>query len=150
MAVEENNMQEEEEQLSDIEIAELARKKLNEKDDEIAKLKKDLAREKLLSNGSEDNDEPVRMSKEECLKIINDPSVCNYDYAVAVCDLVDNEKDEGQPNPLGQDGDAVYSFFKDVIDSCDGDKGKFTAIYQAKLPQDDPKIAMAYNKRKRR
>lgn len=146
----EENKMEEQEQLSDIEIAELANKKLKEKDVEIAKLKKELAKEKLLSNGNYEEEEPKRMSKEECLKVINDQSVCNYDYAVAVCDLVDNEKDEGHPNPLGQDGDAVYEFFKDVIDDCDGDKGKFAAIYQAKLPSDDPKIAMAYNKRKRR
>ena len=67
----------------------------------------------------------------------------------AVVDLVDIEKNEGRANPLGKNGDAVYDFFKEVIEECDGDKNLFTSIYQTKLGEDDPQIKLAYNKRKK-
>lgn len=135
------------EELSDVEIAELANKELRKREEEIAKLKKDLAKAKLYSEASEDEDEPL--AREECIKRISDSRTTNYDYAEAVIGLVDHELAEGNPNPLGKDGEAVYNFFKDVIEECDGDKSRFTSIYQARLGADDPSIAMAYKKRNR-
>lgn len=147
MAEENKKPNEGQEELSDIEIAELANKKLKEKDAEIAQLKKDLAKEKLLSTAPEDDDE--LMSKEECIKVITDSRTSNYDYAVAVLDLVDNELSDGKPNPLGKNGEDVYNFLKDTVEECDGDKSRFTSIYQAKLGADDPSVAMAFRKRNR-
>lgn len=145
MAQEETPKTEQEEELSDIEIAELANKELRKKEEEIAKLKKDLARAKLLSKAEEEEEEPL--SREECLKRLSDTRTTNYDYAEAVIGLVDAELAEGKPNPLGKNGKEVYDFFKDVIEECDGDKTRFTSIYQARLGADDPSIAMAYKKR---
>lgn len=137
-----------EEGLTDIEIAELANKKLREKEEEINRLKKELAKEKLLSTAPDEEEETL--SKEECLKRINDDHVSNYDYAEAVCGLVDIAREEGQPNPLGRDGDKVYDFFKDVLEECDGDKNRFPSVYQARIGNDDPSVAMAYNRRNKR
>lgn len=151
MGQEQNNEQQQQEQqneLSEIEIAELANRKLREKEDEINRLKKELAKEKLLSTASEEDKEP--RTREELLKVIGDDNVSNYDYAEAVCELVDIEKAEGKPNPLYPHGDEVYNFFKSVLDECDGDKSRFPSVYQAKIGADDPSIAMAYNSRKRK
>lgn len=145
MAQEETIKTEQEEELSELEIAELANKELRKKEEEIAKLKKDLARAKLLSKAEEEEEEPL--SREECLKRLSDTRTTNYDYAEAVIGLVDAELAEGKPNPLGKNGKEVYDFFKDVIEECDGDKTRFTSIYQARLGADDPSIAMAYKKR---
>ena len=147
MAEENKKPNEGQEDLSDIEIAELANKKLKEKDAEIAQLKKDLAKEKLLSTAPEEDDE--LMSKEDCIKVITDSRTSNYDYAVAVLDLVDNELSDGKPNPLGKNGEDVYNFLKDTVEECDGDKSRFTSIYQARLGADDPSVAMAFRKRNR-
>lgn len=141
----ENEKQENQEQLSDVEIAELANKELRKRDDEIAKLTKELAKAKLLSTAEEDEVEPL--SREECLKRLSDNRITNYDYAEAVINLVDLEVAEGKPNPLGKNGEEVYNFFKDVIEECGDDKSRFTSIYQARLGADDPSIAMAYKKR---
>lgn len=145
MAQEQTPNPEQEEELSELEIAELANKELRKKEEEIAKLKKDLAKAKLLSQAEEDEEEPL--SREECLKRLSDTRTTNYDYAEAVIGLVDAEIAEGKPNPLGKNGKEVYDFFKDVIEECDGDKTRFTSIYQARLGADDPSIAMAYKKR---
>ena len=145
MAQEETTKTEQEEDLSELEIAELANKELRKKEEEIAKLKKDLARAKLLSKAEEEEEEPL--SREECLKRLSDTRTPNYDYAEAVTGLVDAELAAGKPNPLGKNGKEVYDFFKDVIEECDGDKTRFTSIYQARLGADDPSIAMAYKKR---
>ena len=145
MAQEQTTNTEQEEELSELEIAELANKELRKKEEEIAKLKKDLARAKLLSKAEEEEEEPL--SREECLKRLSDTRTTNYDYAEAVIGLVDAELAEGKPNPLGKNGKEVYDFFKDVIEECDGDKTRFTSIYQARLGADDPSIAMAYKKR---
>lgn len=144
----ENEEQKTEDELSDIELAELANKKLREKDVEIAKLKKDLAKEKLLSSGEEE--EKPTLTREECIKRISGSNTCNYDYAEAVVALTEIELAEGNPNPLGQDGEDVYKFFKDVIEACDGDKSRFTSIYQASLEADPKEIAMAFKKRNQR
>ncbi len=150
MNEEEIKKQKEEEEankLSEIEIAELANKELRKKEQEIADLKKQLAKEKLYSQAEEEEREiPTR---EDCLKVIGSNKTNNYDYAQAVVDLVDIEKNEGRANPLGKNGDAVYDFFKEVIEECDGDKNLFTSIYQNKLGEDDPQIKLAYNKRKK-
>lgn len=137
--------QEKEIEMTDEEIAELANKEIRARDEEIAKLKKALNKAKLYSQAPEE--EEVSLTKKECLDIISNPHSLNYDYAEAVCRLVDIELADGNPNPLGQDGDDVYNFFKDVIDECDGDKDRFTALYQLKLAPDDAQIAAAYKRR---
>ena len=136
----------EEQELTDIEIAELANKKLKEKDVEIEKLKKELAKEKLLSTAPEE--EEGLKSKEEYLEILSASNTSNYEYAEAVVGLVDLELSEGRPNPLGSNGQEVYDFFKDCLEECGDDKSRFTAVYQARLGPDDAKVAMAYNKRR--
>lgn len=135
-----------EEELEDVEIAELANKEIRSKDAEIAKLKKDLAKAKLYSTVEEDEEEPL--TREECIKRLGDSRISNYDYAEAVVGLVDLELSEGRPNPLGKNGDEVYTFFKDVLEECGDDKSRFPSIYQARLGADDPSTAMAYKKRK--
>lgn len=135
--MEENKLNETAENLSEIEIAELANKEIRARDEEIRQLKKQLAKEKLLSQSEEE--ETLRLSREECVKRLSDSNCSNYDYVEAVCGLVEDELDKGKPNPLGTGGDNVYKFFKDCLDACDGDKSKFTSIYQASLGPDDPK-----------
>lgn len=137
--------QEKEVEMTDEEIAELANKEIRARDEEIAKLKKALNKAKLYSQAPEE--EEVSLTKKECLEVISNPHSLNYDYAEAVCRLVDIELADGNPNPLGQDGEDVYKFFKDVIDECDGDKDRFTALYQLKLAPDDAQIAAAYKRR---
>lgn len=140
-----NEEQNNEQELNDIEIAELANKELKARDAEIEKLKRDLAKAKLYQQATDE--EPELMSKEECVKAISNPSISNYDYAKAVCDLVDNCKANGEANPLGEDGDEVYEFLREVIDNCGGDKSRFPSIYQSMIGADDTKVAAAYNKR---
>ena len=137
-----------EEELEDEEIAELASKKLKEKDKEIKDLKKQLAKEKLLRNPVEEEEKPKR-TKEECIEVITGSKTNNYDYAQAVVDLCEIEEEAGNPNPLGRNGKEVKEFFEDVLEECDGDKSRFTAVYQAKIGQDDAKVAMAYRTRNR-
>ena len=147
--IEKNNPNPEQQEMDDISIAEQANKLLQKEREEKEKLKKELARAKLLSNGNPEEEKEV-MSKEDCLKIIGDKNTCNYDYAVAVVNLVDRELEAGQPNPLGEHGQEIRDFFEEVIEDCDGDKTKFTSVYQAKLPADDPKIAVSYRARQNR
>lgn len=135
----------EEEVTDDIELAELANRELRKKEEEIAKLRKDLAKAKLLSTAEEEEEEPL--SREECVKRISDNRTTNYDYAEAVCGLVDAELAEGRPNPLGRNGDAVYNFFKECLEECGDDKSRFPAVYQARIGADDPSVAMAYKRR---
>lgn len=142
---EQKRLEEQAQQLSDLEIAELANKELKKKNKEIADLQKQLAQAKLYSNVDETERETP--SKEDCLKTITDNRSTNYDYAQAVVDLVDIETAEGNPNPLGKNGEAVYNFFKDCIEECDGDKSRFTSIYQARIGKDEPNVALAYKGR---
>ena len=142
----EKENQEEQEEMEDVEIAELANRELRSKNEEIAKLKKDLAKAKLYSTAEEEEEEPL--TREECIKRLGDSRISNYDYAEAVVGLVDCELSEGRPNPLGKNGDEVYAFFKDVLEECGDDKSRFTSIYQARLGADDASTAMAYKKRK--
>ena len=140
--------QQNQEEMDDLEIAKLANEELKKKDKEISDLKKQLAKEKLLSQAEEEERElPTR---EDCLKVINSNNTTNYDYAQAVLDLVDNARNDNQPNPLGKNGDAIYDFFKECIEECDGDKNRFTSIYQSRLGEDDLSVQMAYNKRNRK
>lgn len=148
MPNEEKNIEQIAENLTDIEISELANAELRKRDAEIAQLRRDLAKAKLYSTADDESEEPT-LTREEALKVISDGCTSNYDYAVAVCELCDREAEAGNPNPLGRDGEAVCQFFRDVIEECDGDKSRFTSVYQARLGADDPQIAMAYNKRKR-
>lgn len=146
LADEAKKIEEEAKKLSDIEIAELANKALKEKDAELNATRRELAKAKLYSTA--DDEEVELPSKEDCIKIIGDSRTENYDYAQAVCDLVDIELSEGRPNPLGKNGDEVYNFFKDVIEECGDDKSRFVSIYQSRIGNDPSEIAMAYNKRK--
>lgn len=141
----EKKLAEEAAKLSEIDIAELANKELRKKEEENSKLRRELAQAKLYSL-AEDVETEV-MSKEDCIKVIGDSRTSNYDYAEAVVALVDNEKENGKPNPLGKNGEQVYNFFKDVIEECGDDKSRFTSVYQARLGADEPQIAMAYRNR---
>lgn len=136
-----------EQEMDDVELAELANKELKKRDAEIAKLKKDLAKAKLYSEAT-DEEEETKLTKKECISRIFDSKTCNYDYAEAVINLVDIEKSEGKQNPLGSNGDEVYDFLKQCIEDCDGDKNLFTSIYYSSLGKDDREVALAYNSRK--
>lgn len=131
--------------LSDLEIAELANAELRKKDAELAKVRKELAQAKLYSIAEEEETESL--SREECIKRLGNNRITNYDYAKAVIALVDIEKEDGKPNPLGKNGEEVYTFLKDVLDECGDDKSRFTSIYQSLIGNDDAQIAMAYSKR---
>ena len=141
----ENEEKQQQEEMDDIELAELANKELRKKEEEIAKLKKDLAKAKLYSEAEEEEEETL--SREECISRLSDVRTTNYDYAEAVVNLVDLELAAGHENPLGKNGQEVYDFFKECIDECSDDKSRFTAVYQSKLGADDPKIALAYKNR---
>lgn len=142
----ENEIQANEIEMTDEEIAVLANQKIREQDKEIAKLKKELNKMKLFST-VEPDEEPV-LTRDECLKIIFDSNTSQYDYADAVCKLVECDREAGKPNPLGQEGDKVYDFLKDVLDRCDGDKDSFISIYQSRVQDDSQAIAAAYKARK--
>lgn len=120
--------------LTDEDIAELANRELRRKNEENARLRKELAKAKLFSEAEEDDEELP--TAEECIKVISNSNTNNYDYAVATCNLVDIRKEEGAQNPLGKNGDAVYKFFKDIIDACGDDKSRFASIYQANIAND--------------
>ena len=132
--------------LTDIEIAELANQELRKKDAELAKLKKELAQAKLYSVA--EDEEPEVLTRDECIKRLGNNRITNYDYAETVCNLVDIEKADGKPNPLGKNGEEVYKFFKDVVEECGDDKSRFPSVYQARLGNDDTQTAMAYKNRR--
>ena len=136
---------EQQDEMDDIELAELANKELRKKEEEIAKLKKDLAKAKLYSEAEEEEEETL--SREECVSRLSDVRTTNYDYAEAVVNLVDLELSAGHENPLGKNGQEIYDFLKNCIDECGDDKSRFTAVYQSKLGADDPTIALAYKNR---
>ena len=143
--MEQNEENKQQEEMDDIELAELANKELRKKEEEIAKLKKDLAKAKLYSEAEEEEEETL--SREECVSRLSDMRTTNYDCIEAVVNLVDLELAEGHENPLGKNGQEIYDFLKDCIDECGDDKSRFTAVYQSKLGADDPKIALAYKNR---
>lgn len=145
MNEQEKNNQEQNVEMDDMEIAELAKRELDKRNEEIRKLKKELAQAKLLSEPKEE--EEPSLTKDDCMKVLFNGNTCNYDFAVAVCNLVDIERDEGNPNPLGKRGDEVYNFFEECIDACNGDKSKFPAVYQAKIGNDDAPVIAKKNKR---
>lgn len=142
----ENELNETAENLSEIEIAELANKELRAKNEEIMQLKKELAKSKLYSTA--DEEETISMTREECIERINDCNCSNYDYVEAVCNLTEIELAEGKPNPLGEDGEKVYNFFKECLDECGDDKSRFTSVYQSRIGADDPKVVMSRKNRK--
>lgn len=139
-----------EENLSDEEIAELANAEIRKKNEEIAKLKKDLAKAKLYSEASEESEE--LLSSGEYRKALSNSTNTNYDVIYDTVKLCESIKEEGDTNPydavfhLGEESEIVYTFLKNVIDACDGDKSQFISIYQSMLAPDDPKIAAAYRK----
>ena len=140
-----------EEELNDLELAELANKEIKKRDEEIAKLKKDLAKAKLYSEATEEEEE-LLSSKEYRTKIADNNNT-NYDVAYNSVKLCEALKAEGDIDPynsvfrLEEDSEDVYTFLKSCVDACEGDKSQFTAIYQSALAPDDAKIAAAYRKR---
>ena len=139
-----------EENLSDEEIAELANAEIRKKNEEIAKLKKDLAKAKLYSEAPEESEE--LLSSGEYRKALADSTNTNYDAiynAVKLCESIKEEGDTKRYDTvchLGEESETVYTFLKNAIDACDGDKSQFISIYQSMLAPDDPKIAAAYRK----
>lgn len=132
--------------LNDIEIAELANNELKKKEAEIAKLKRDLAKEKLFSVAPNEEDEVV--TREDCIRKLGDNHISNYDYAKTIVDFANLEESEGRPNPLGSDGEKVCDFLKDVIEECNDDKSRFCSVYQSKIGNDNPQSAMGYKNRR--
>lgn len=148
MAIDEKKVEEQVESMDDMDVAEAANREIRQRDEEIKELKRKLAISKLYSTKEEEPE--ILPSKEEVLKTIMNERALNYDYAVAVTQLVDIETEAGRPNPLGkQHGDEVYQFFKDCIEDCEGDKSRFTAVYQAKIGPDAPATKITSNKIKR-
>ena len=139
------NEVEEPEELKDEEIAELAAKKLKEKETEIKSLKKELAKMKLLSEHTEEPERELPPVK-DCWEKLTNPKSLNYDCAEAVVDIMENAEKENGENPYGSDGENVKKFLSDCLNACDGDKSKFTSIYQAALQPDPKEIAIAYKK----
>lgn len=139
-----NNEQEQE--LTDIEIAELANKELKNKEAEIVKLKKELAKQKLYSKYDEEDDTP-KLTKEQNLELINNPNVCDYDRMEAFCNLSDIEIEEKGVSSFGPQAEEITSFIRGCLEDCEGDKSKFHSIYQARIGNDSPEIAFAYSKR---
>ena len=109
-------------------------------------LKKELEKSKLYS--TVDEEPSASMTREECIERINDCNCSNYDYVEAVCNLTEIELAEGKPNPLGEDGEKVYNFFKECLDECGDDKSRFTSVYQSRIGADDPKVVMSRKNRK--
>lgn len=134
--------------LSEVEIAELANKELKRKDEEISKLKKELAVSKLYST-AEDDGAPVRMSEEECLKIINNPNSNNYDYANAVIDLYEAQAKDGEEDIWGEGTKTVVDFLRQTVEACNGNKEAFDSVYQSKLLPDDKEVTMIYQQWKK-
>ena len=137
------------EELSELEVADLANKEIRKRDDEIASLKKQLAIAKLYSEADEDNQKEP-MSLEDCIKTINDPSSLSYDIFEAVCEDCDRITEMGGAHPLGQDGEQIEQFFRAILDECEGDKSRFHSVYQSMVPADAPQDALAYKKSKQR
>ena len=143
--MEQEGNQSQEQEMSDIEIAELANKELKTRNAEIAKLQRELAKAKLYQNTDGETEEQF-MSKEECLKVIGDKKTSDYDYINATVELCKRCEENGEPNPLGKDGDKVAEFFKDCLEECGGDKSKFIPVYQSKIGADDVKFTMRNNR----
>lgn len=136
-------------ELSDIEVADLANKEIRKRDDEIASLKKQLAIAKLYSEADEGSDKEP-MSLEDCIKTINNPRSYSYDIFNAVCEDCDRVTEQGGAHPLGPDGEQIVTFFRNVLDECDGDKSRFHSVYQSMIGPDEPSVALAYRKNKMR
>ena len=140
----------EEQELTDVELAELANKELRKRDEEIAKLKKELAVSKLYSKGTEEDEtEPVK-TREENYKILTDPNVYDYDRIEALCNLSDIQIAETGHSAFGENAEEVTKFLRDCLDACDGDKSKFISVYQSRISADPPEVAFAWNKRNKK
>ena len=132
------------ENMDDITVAEEAGKVIAEKDKKIKQLTIELAKQKLYRT-VESDEEPVP-TREDYLKTLGASDTTNYDYAAAAIGLRELELAEGNPDPLGEDGEEVAAFLKSVIEDCNGDKTAFPALYVARLGQDLPADAAAYKK----
>lgn len=139
-----NNEQQQDQQNSDMTIAEEAAKLISEKDKRIKELETEIARAKLYRT-VDTEEEPVP-TREDYLKVLSASDTTNYDYAEAVIGLRQLELLKGRPDPLGEDGEDVAAFLQSIIEDCNGDKTAFPALYGARLGQDLPADAAAYKK----
>lgn len=147
MAQKEVTQQQEQQQenpQTEMTIAEEAAKIIAEKDKKIRQLETEAARNRLYR--TVDNEEEPVPTREDYLKTLGASDTTNYDYAVATIGLRELELAEGRPDPLGEDGEDVAAFLKNVIEDCNGDKTAFPALYVARLGQDLPADAAAYKK----
>lgn len=133
------------EDIDDVEIAELANKEITKRDKEIARLNKELAKAKLTYI-ADDDDEAPEITEKDCLDVIYNKNTCDYDYLKAAVDLYDLETKKGKPHCMGKDADVVAEMFRQVIEACDGDKSRAPAVYQSRVKKDDPEVALAYKK----
>ena len=136
----------EEEQLTDIDIAEQANKLLKGKDKEIADLKKQLAQMKLLQQ-TDDSEEEERMTEEECMAVILNPNASDYDIVDACAKLAGISEERGD-KIFGPHQEEIKEFFEDVIESCNGDKSRFNSVYQSLIGADPKEIAAGFPKRR--
>lgn len=140
--VDEQEVQKTAEQMSDIDVAEEASKMLKEKDKEIAKLKKDLAIQKLYTQV--EPEEETQLTRDECIKRLSAQDTTNYDYAEAVVRLSEIEVAQGHPHPLGEDGEAITELFRGILEDCNGDKSLFPSIYKSRVGADRPEDLASY------
>lgn len=132
------------ENLSDMEIAEMARTEIANRDKEIARLNKELARQTMYTQV--DNTEAEQPKREQVIEQLSRGDITNYDYWTNVLALRQIELNEGREDPLGKHGEDVAKFVKGIIDECGDDHTSFSALYTARLGKDRPEDLAAYNK----
>lgn len=130
--------------LTEVEIAELARKELDKEREKNRQLTRELAKAKLFTTVDDEPEEV--MSSADCRKIIAASDTTNYDYWAAVIQLCKNETSENKPHPLGEHGEDIITFVEGVIEECEGDKTAFSSLYQARLGKDRPEDAAMYDR----
>lgn len=151
MAVEQKEVKENQQQqdnLTDIEIAELANEELLKRGKEIQRLNKEIAKLKLYSEAPEE--EEPNLSRDECLKVLADTNATNYDICKAAVSLHDISEADGEQSPLGKDGKAVRDFLSECLEACGDDKSRFPSVYQAMIGDDPKEIQAGFNARNKR
>ena len=133
-------------ELTDIEIAEEARRLLDQKNAEVAKLKKELAISKLHREAPADAE-----SREEPWTpgvLIDPKGMSQLDLAKHFVKIQKYYNDCGKPerSPLGKQGVEVAEFFSQCIEESEDDPELFISAYQRNLGRDSQEALMAYNK----
>lgn len=131
-------------EISDQDIAEIARNEMAKRDEEIKKLRKELAIKSMYTQV--DNQETDLPTREECVEALSKGDTSNYDYWVYALRLRDIELAAERPDPFGEVGEELSTFVKGLIDECADDKSSFSAVYQARLGKDRPEDLAAYKK----